>query len=349
MSFVGRAFSAALAMSCASSLSMKPGGKTGLRRHSGESDEVSSSSPLHSRREALAAVALGCLAFPCTSSAIGTLPETARLSRVAVQATIRVPAVQPVVDFLSKGLMMKTLRSSRDATGSLVTTMSFGPEEFAVPKAFIPGVSPFSEYGSHFSLNLVETPDTELDLGDGLAYLALGVPQYRISKLVEAGGSIVSSYGFTVVNAPGGFPLQVVLGDQVRDPCMFVALYVNDLKSSEKYYAQELGMTRLEYPRARTALVSPFEPPQPKGSVFMGYSEDTFGVLLLPRPKRGAKKKELIRPGNVWGGLRIVAGQELLGTPGNKAVASIIANSEPNGYPIEFVDEDFFFQEISGR
>ena len=49
-------------------------------------------------------------------------------------------------------------------------------------------------------------------------------------------------------------------------------------------------MKRCKYPRARPVEESSFEPPQPKGSVFLSYSEDSFGVLLLSRDKKDASK-----------------------------------------------------------
>jgi hypothetical protein len=35
----------------------------------------------------------------------------------------------------------------------------------------------------------------------------------------------------------------------VRDPFMFAAVYVTDMKASERYYTQELGMSRMPYPK----------------------------------------------------------------------------------------------------
>ena len=77
---------------------------------------------------------------------------------------------------------------------------------------------------------------------------------------------------------------------QVRDPFMFAALNVRDIKAAEAYYTK-LGMRRCKYPRARVAEVSPFEPPQPKDSVYMSFADDAFGVLLLPIPIIKGKKR----------------------------------------------------------
>jgi len=168
---------------------------------------------------------------PSAASALGTLPETAAQSRAVAQAVVRLPAgmTPTAVSFFTNALFAKVLQGPmlRD-DGSVVTTIGFGPQEYAVPADFVPGISGFSEYGSHFSLQLIAPPLAAAESsshqssaaaptrGDGLAYIAMGVPQYRVSKLIEYGGDIKSSYGFTVVDAPGGLPLQVVLGDQVK-------------------------------------------------------------------------------------------------------------------------------------
>jgi hypothetical protein len=258
---------------------------------------------------------------------------------------VRVAAADlaPLVAFLTEGLFMNVLRTRVSEGGAAITTMGFGPEQYDVPVDFVPGISSFEEYGAHFSLDLVETPtgDPRPVLGDGFAYIALGVPKLRLSKLVANGGDILSSYGYTVVAAPGGLPLQIVLGDQVRDPFMFAALRVNDLKASEKFYTGPLvGMHHLPYPRARSALVSVFEPPQPEASAFLGYAEGTFGVLLLPRPR--SRRRSPVDPGSVWGGLRVVTSA----APGSGQRGEEAALADPSGYPIYFVDESDFNREI---
>mmetsp|Transcript_63402 Transcript_63402/g.119075 ORF Transcript_63402/g.119075 Transcript_63402/m.119075 type:complete len:407 (-) Transcript_63402:127-1347(-) len=347
-----------------------------------------------SRRAAIVSIGagVGALALaPRQSLALGTLPETQPLSRAMSQMVVRVTDTQSMVAFCVKGLGMAVRRSySRPSDGVLVTILSYGPEEFAIPAEFVPGISSFAEYGSHFSLQLEEAPGaaaaargvpegspgkgvgqpegesdtvTQLadgssdnaqpltyDPGNGVAYLALGVPQYRISKLLENGGNIISSYGYSVVVSPCGLTFQVVLGDQVRDPFMFAALRVTDVKASEAYYTKLLGMKRFKYPKARPALKSAFEPPQPRGSVFLSYSEDSCGVLLLPNvfgsggqswPK-GMKK---VQPGNVVAQLRIVT-SDIPNTPGNAAVAAMLASDEPDGYGIGFIDSELYSQEL---
>ena len=195
-------------------------------------------SALQAASTLLPAALLGSIALnlPTPVSALGTLPETAAQTRAIAQAVVQLPAgmTPTAVSFFTKSLFAEVLQGPmlRD-DGSVVTTIGFGPQEYAVPASFVPGVSAFTDYGSHFSLQLIAPPlaverssnnvgaagavtsASTPTPGDGVAYIALGVPQYRVSKLIEYGGDIKSSYGFTVVDAPGGLPLHVVLGDQV--------------------------------------------------------------------------------------------------------------------------------------
>ena len=145
--------------------------------------------------------------------AVGTLPETTKLPRVAVQGSVRVSSSAPLVDFLTKGLGFTVLRREQYSVNgkrAITTTVGYGPEQLAVPTDFAPGVTSFQGYGGHFTLQLVEVMDEKDDgvlrfyePGTGLAYIQIGLPNYRISKLLEYGGEITSSYGFTEVVAPG--------------------------------------------------------------------------------------------------------------------------------------------------
>ena len=285
------------------------------------------------------AVAFAAAAAPAPSIAVGTLPETAPLEKVAVQGIVRVSTTASVLDFLTKGLGMTVLRREKykvnDKT-AITTTVAFGPEQLSIPTDFVPGISSFAGYGGHFKLQLVEIEDEKGDgmmrfyePGNGLAYIQLGVPSYRISKILEYGGEITSSYGFTEVTAPGGLPLRIILGSSVRDPFMFQALYATDLKASEKFYTEKLGMKRCKYPRARPVEQSSFEPAQPKGSVYLSFSDDSFGVLLLPRAKEDAKKGP-VRAGDVYGGVVVaMESSDLKDAP---------ALVDPDGFGVSFID-----------
>ena len=57
--------------------------------------------------------------------------------------------------------------------------------------------------------------------------------------------------------------------------------------------------------KTNSAPESIYEPKQPKGSVYLAYNEDGFGVLLLPyKPAKGMAKT--VRPGGVVDKLAIV-------------------------------------------
>lgn len=302
-----------------------------------------------------AGAAAGAITAPLWTSApaalaVGTLPETTKLPRVAVQGSVRVSSSAPLVDFLTKGLGFTVLRREQYSVNgkrAITTTVGYGPEQLAVPTDFAPGVTSFQGYGGHFTLQLVEVMDEKDDgvlrfyePGTGLAYIQIGLPNYRISKLLEYGGEITSSYGFTEVVAPGGLPLRIILGNSVRDPFMFQALYTTNLAASENFYTREIGMKRCKYPRARPVEESSFEPPQPKGSVFLSYSEDSFGVLLLSRDKKDASKGP-IRAGSVYGGL-VIATDGAGGGVGGAGAAGDGAAGEAATLPRPLVDPDGF-------
>lgn len=70
-------------------------------------------------------------------------------------------------------------------------------------------MSSFAQYGGHFSLELVGplTPPTAgsdlpyYDPGNGFQYLQIAVDNYRISKVLAAGGKILSGYGKTAAGS----------------------------------------------------------------------------------------------------------------------------------------------------
>lgn len=163
---------------------------------------------------AVAASTLG----PMRSDALGTMPEVATLPRVATHAVVNVAESEVLLEFLTKALGMNVLRSRSTSDGGSVSFLGYGPEELEIPPDFVPGVSNWPDYGAHFSLEVVSKPDAQGDgrlrffePGNGLQYIQLGVPQFRISKLLEYGGEIEYAYGYTVVKAPGGLRFQVCL------------------------------------------------------------------------------------------------------------------------------------------
>jgi hypothetical protein len=57
--------------------------------------------------------------------------------------------------------------------------------------------------------------------------------------------------GFLELVAPGGLRINLFSGIR-RDPMMFVALRVRDMKKSIKWYTDILGMQQMTYPRVST-------------------------------------------------------------------------------------------------
>ena len=72
----------------------------------------------------------------------------------------------------------------------------------------------------------------------GMAVLVkVGVPGYRISQMVAAGGNILDAYGLVNVVAPCGLPMRGIVGIS-PDPIMFVAINCENVKESAAFYEQ---------------------------------------------------------------------------------------------------------------
>ncbi|KAG5176356.1 hypothetical protein JKP88DRAFT_265399 [Tribonema minus] len=307
------------------------------------------------RRQFIAAAASACAVLVAGSpegcNAIGELPETLSQKRFVQHAVVNVPDIEAAIRFYTEGLGMRVVRSRADTSANTNTTfVAYGPEQLTVPKDWAPGVSSFAAYGGHFSLELVgplnPPADGELpfyDPGNGVQYIQIAVDTYRISKVIAAGGEVIFGYGGLKINLFSGVR---------RDPMMFVALKVSDLKKSVQWYTDVLGMSQFPYPKAREAVDSVFEPKQPKGSVFMGYDEDGSGVLLIPKDK---KDKAPIVVGSAYSKLAVLAtdvedegkrvGAMYAGkAPGTSTSVAVVA--DPDGYTTVLVEYDDFAREL---
>ena len=80
-----------------------------------------------------------------------------------------------------------------------------------------------------------------------------------------------------------GIPMEVVIGLS-RDPIMLTCLRVTNVLESTKFFTEQLGMKVLPFPLSRN-IGSTFEPEQVPGSAYLGYSENTMGLLITPSPK----------------------------------------------------------------
>lgn len=140
--------------------------------------------------------------------------------------------------------------------------------------------------------------------------------------MVKNGGNVVDAYGYINVISPSGFPMRGIVGIW-PDPMMFCAINCKKVQESKAFY-EELGFTEQEYPYCRPlAGKGDFEPPQPKGSVYMAPSPNSMGVLLLPSKK--------VTPSPVMQGLNLVY------TPAEGAAAEVSQVVDPSGVGISFV------------
>mmetsp|Transcript_42240 Transcript_42240/g.132281 ORF Transcript_42240/g.132281 Transcript_42240/m.132281 type:complete len:323 (-) Transcript_42240:32-1000(-) len=229
---------------------------------------------------------LGSLALPPppASAKIGTIPEYAENAGAMRALTVNSVDVEKSVNFYTVGMGMTVLQEPKVVGGKRTAVLAYGPTEMRVPKAFVPGVSSFAEYGGHVALRLQEAvvadgaPKPFYAAGNVIDFVQLGVPSIRLSKLYESGGDVQSSYGWTDVISPDGLRHRVVLGRR-RDPVMMVAIKTNDMKG-QGAALEAAGMTKQPYPLARPVENSPYEPPKPKDSVYYSYDAESPGILL---------------------------------------------------------------------
>ena len=258
---------------------------------------------------------------------------------------------------------MKILRERGGDGGGVVkdTWLGFGPETLSIPESFTFPVSSFSQYGGHASIHIRYDPkstkllykrssgeyNNEPAPGDSIAYLQLGVPQYRISQMVKYGGNILDAYGWVNAVCPAGLPIRAIVGIR-PDPIMFLAINCADVSQSEEFYSK-LGFVRQEYPYARlNSGQGQFEPPQPAKSVYLAPSPNSMGVLLLQNKNR---KKSVI-PNPVLRSMNVVyappPGEETSTTDNNNNTPVNIEPQimDPSSIPVSFIPQDYLEKEI---
>jgi len=261
---------------------------------------------------------------------------------------------------------MKVLRETNGGKGGAVgavkdTWLGFGPETLSIPPNFELPVSSLSQYGGHAAIHLRYDPlstsplyipssgevNNEPAPGENIAYLQLGVTQYKISQMQANGGNILDAFAWVDVVSPAGLPIRAIVGVSA-DPMMFVALNCNDVRKSEEFYAK-LGFSRQEYPYARLNQgQGQFEPPQDPKSVYLAPSVNSMGILLLQNKKR----KKTIAPNPVLRSLNVVyappENNEVgRGDSSDGGAASIMSQfMDPSSVPVSFIAQDYFEQEI---
>lgn len=327
---------------------MRPATEVGMSEETGCDGAMGRGAFLRNSAGVLAVGGVVAATGPDSASAIGDLFEFKDQSRFAQHATIQVPDMAAALNFYVKGVGMQVLRT-RAGPEFNTTVVGFGPEALEVPPAFVFGVSSMRSYGGHFTLELNSQKATagagEEDVGlfyepgNGVQFLQIAVDSYRISQVIKAGGVVESGYGHLQLIAPGGLRLKLMSGDR-RDPPMFVVVKVKDLKKSMQWYTDVAGMTNFPYPLAR-APGSPFEPDQPKDSVFMAYEGQAFGVVLVP-----AAKNEAVSPGSVFSVSVLAEDVDKIGEDLGEAVSidsarggtRSVSVSDPDGYVVKFVE-----------
>jgi hypothetical protein len=261
------------------------------------------------------AAALSISNIQNANAAVGTLPEYSDSNAVLQGITIDVAdksQQKDMIAFLQDGFKMQLLRQRQ--VGSVTDTwMGFGPEQMSIPGEWEPAVSSWASYGGHASVHIrydgqtVEPyytkgngngNDSDNDSGapapgnsnsnSNIAYLQLGVPEYRVSQMVKNGGNVYNGYGIVEVISPSGLPVRGIVGIR-PDPMMLIALNCKSVKESKEFY-QQLGFVEQEYPYCRPNRgKGQFEPEQPKKSVYLAPSKNSMGVLLLQAEKKGKR------------------------------------------------------------
>lgn len=236
--------------------------------------------------------------------------------------------------------------------------MGYGPEQISVPENFEVPVSSFGLNGGHGSIRMrFDSRATDVFYrkgdpapGDNVAYLQLGVPEYRISQMINNGGTIVDAYGFVNVVSPSGLPIRAIVGIS-PDPIMFVAVNCLDVEESREFYSR-LGFVEQAYPYARPQQgEGQFEPSQPEGSVYLSPSPNCMGVLLLSstgkKQKKNQKKKKNqkpLRPNPVLQSLDIVYNPSS-SSPADDSTTAMGAVVDPSQVKLSFVSAGVFEKE----
>jgi len=301
-------------------------------------DAVQSRREMMAKTTALASMAFlpGAIGLPQTSSAVvGALPEYADTNAIVQGLTINVADAsqqKSMIEFLIGSFSFEVQRQRIQGTVE-ETWLGFGPEQLSVPDDFELPVSSFGKYGGHASINVRYDSQSMAPLyregddapGNSIAYLQLGVPGYRISKMVANGGKILDAYGLINVISPAGLPIRGVVGI-APDPIMYVAINCQDAKASKEFY-ENLGFVEQEVPYSRPSKgTTMFEPAPPNNSYYMSPSPNCMGVLLLQ-----GKKRKSITPNPVVDSLNIVYNPSSEETSESELVLK-----DPSGVPVKF-------------
>lgn len=304
------------------------------------------------------------------NAALGTLPEFADANAILQSITIDVsdqPQYDETIAFFTNGFDgMKVLRQRNNkASGGAVkdTWLGFGPEQLSsIPSNFILPVSSLNEYGGHASIHIRYDPSSTKVLyrrsngeinnepasGNNIAYLQFGVPQYRISQMVQNGGNVIDAYGWVNAVSPCGLPIRAIVGIR-PDPIMFLALNCVNVEESAAFY-NKLGFVPQEYPYARLNQgQGQFEPPQPAKSVYLAPSPNSMGILLLQNEKRkkGVVPNPVVRSVNVVYAPPEGSSSDSDASNSNGGASDLEPQlKDPSSLPISFIPQELLEKEI---
>lgn len=248
---------------------------------------------------------------------------------------VEVPDMAEAVRFWRNGVGCLLLNTRLDADGSNVTRLAFGSQSFK------------RDDGAKFALELVQPPSGYAGVPafnpetTSLQYLQIAIPSFRLSQVMNYGGTVVSAYGWTEARAPGGLPMRVRIDETRRDPFEFVALRASkDLKASTAHF-EDMGMSVVKVQDNSKKLqtggswgvsfvsgADAFEPDREQGTVQLNFLNGggekqaslSTGILLLP-----PKKKKVAYPPMV---LDVLGKQP-------EGVKSLVS---PDGLQMNFVD-----------
>jgi len=141
---------------------------------------------------------LNTIHFPQVADAIGTLFEFRPQNMVLQDVSFNVPS--PTIDAeVLNALFVNKCKTLRSSTGKEEMVIGFGPDAFAQPNGFVPGVNSFSMYGGHSTITLKSNSFTDdtveiYEKGNGLQYIKVGAEDIRLSKGIEKGFALFNSY-----------------------------------------------------------------------------------------------------------------------------------------------------------
>lgn len=142
------------------------------------------------------------------AKAMGTLFQYKNQPVIFQDVSFNVIDTQKAADFYLATFpnLCRILRTTRSNNNVNTTVLAFGPDAYASPKNFLPGISSFYADGGHATLTLRSeqfNDDTVAiyESGDAIQSIKIGVDNFRVSKAIEKGLSLLNSSSFFYISA----------------------------------------------------------------------------------------------------------------------------------------------------